>query len=204
MMIPPINSKGKFKVSSPFDTILKPDIIYTVVGIRSIQEAIDDDIDVEKEIYVNNGLTADDMVKDMTNNIPIIILQDESNTYYYIPAKYFISIPDVSGYYLRDKILAIDLGLVPENEDLSYIIDEVKDLITSMTGLLPNGKLLDGSQIVLVDKQKYDTYSKNRESRINNKETCRAKLKKIDVILKEMRNKEKILVDRLTKLESNS
>ena len=199
-LVPIINTRGKFKLSTPLDTVLNSDIIYTVIANRSILEMINDGLDILNNVYLIMNLTEDDYNVDLANNVIITVLQSENEDTYYIPSNKFISIPDITGKRYMQKTMAINLGYLPIDLNLDYLLPEVTDLIQSLLGITPNASIIDTSQVTLYTNEEHDLFTAERLATITNNETCVGKLVKIQNILDEMRNKEKILVERLINL----
>lgn len=198
-IIPPINSKGRYSVSAPFDTVFRSDIEYKVTAIRSIPELMSEDIDVYNIIYQPVGLSEDDMNQDITDNVPIVAFQSESGTLLYIPARYIKSIPLVAGKIFTQKVIAINLGLVPEDLNLSAVVEDVNDYVQSLLGIKPSTEVIDTSQRMLYTYEEYDQYEQKRLSGVTNKETFRSKWIKCTQLLKEYKLKVKLLVQKLDK-----
>ena len=135
MIIPYVNSKGKFKFSEPFDKNLHEDEILTVVAIRDIHEQVESGEDPFANIYELNGLTKEDMENDIDNNIPIVVFRTIAGKYYYVPANRINSIPVVSGHVYQDKALVINLGAIPEDMNLDMIKEDIKELIEGTIGI---------------------------------------------------------------------
>jgi len=196
-IIPPINSKGRYTVAPPFDTVFRSDIEYKVIAIRSITELLSEDIDVYSLIYQPVGLTEDDMNEDLTNNVPIITFQSESGTLLYIPASYITSIPLIAGKIFTQKIIAINLGLVPEDLNLDAVVEDVTDYVQSLLGIQPSTEVIDTSQRMLYSYEEYDKYEQKRLSGITNKETFRSKWIKCTQLLEQYKLKVKLLLKKL-------
>lgn len=188
-LLPPINSVGRFTLKSPLDTLLRDDINYKVISIRTIKEMLESDEDVLQFVYLNQGLTKDNYESDIINDIPIITLISPDNSYYYIPANLLSSIPDITGIKFRNKIIAVNLGIIPDDTDLNYLKDEIHDLILSMYGKEPNIEIVDTSQAIIYSKEDYDTYKATRKANIINADTCRSKLIKLQNDLNLMKTK---------------
>jgi len=200
-LVPVINSSGKFKLATPLDTYLNTDITYKVIANRSIREMVDDGLNVLNDVYLIVNLTEDDYNTDLTNNIIITVLRSDSGDTYYIPSNKFISIPDITGVRYIQKTMAINLGYLPIDLDLDYLLPEVTDLLQSLLGVTPNASIIDTSQITIYTDKEHDLFNTTRTKNITNNETCISKLIKLQAILDAMRDKEIILVERLTQLE---
>jgi len=201
-LVPTINSVGKFKLATPLNTFLNTDITYTVIGNRTISEMVDDGLNVLDHVYKVMSLTEEDYHNDLTNNIIISILKSESNDTFYIPTNKFVAIPDITGKRYVQKTIGVNLGYLPVDLDVEYLIPELTDLIASMLGVTPSATVLETSQITMYSDAEHDSFTATRTSNIANDETCIGKLIKIKAILKAMREKEIILVERLSNLTS--
>jgi hypothetical protein len=193
-LIPPINSVGRFKLKDPLSKLINPDVNYKVVSVRSIKDMIESDEDVLTFIYLNQGLTETDYQNDVSINIPIVTLISPSEEYLYIPANRILSIPDVTGYRFRRKIISVDLGYVPDDTDLTWLEDEIKDLVTTMYGVNPEVDTLDASPTYLYTKQDYDEFETSRTNTVTNTTTCYGRLKEIEKKLALMKDKLKAVL----------
>lgn len=199
-LVPAINTKGKFKLATPLDTYLNNDITYTVIANRTIREMVDDGLDILKNVYLTAGLTEDDYDTDLINNIIITVLKSNGDNTYYIPSTKFISVPDITGVRYVQKTMGINLGYLPTDLDLDFLIPEVVDLLEAILGVTPNATIINTSQVTIYTDEEHDLFNTERINNVSNNETCIGKLTKIENILNEMKNKEKILVDRLVAL----
>jgi len=199
-LLPPVGASGVFTVKTPLDTIIKNDIEYKVTSIRTITDMIADEIDVKQYVYSDQSLIASEYENDLDNNELIVTLQAPDGSYYYIPANKFISIPDVTGVRFSQSTIAINLGFIPEDLDVSYMFNDIADLVKSMFGVLPSVEEIKTSQTVFYTDDEMTTFNQTRETAITNNETCISKLIKINDVLTQMKNKEKILVERLENL----
>jgi len=148
-IIPPINAKGKFTLSSPFNSIINPLEEYTVVGIRSLEElAASDPLTI---IYKAVGLTDIEYEDDRYNNVPIVVLLSTAEEYIYVPATKVITMPVLTGKQHQEKTLAIPLGLLPDDLDLSLLQIYIHDTIYDVIGVDTNAEVLETSSKVLLD-----------------------------------------------------
>lgn len=175
-LLPPINVTGQFRLDTPLDTLFDSTTQYTVSGVRTIQEMLDNDEDVETFVYTNQGFTNTEYTEAVQNNTPIVIFTNAGGETFYIPANVILSIPDYSGTRFHEKTIAIDLNAVPEAMDLDFLKTEISDLIESMAGITPTIELLQTSQTYILTQSEYDLYEVNRNAKITSQETCRSKL----------------------------
>jgi len=201
-LIPPINTVGKFKLKPPLDNLLNDKIEYKVISIRSIKEMLEDNIDVYKDIYEKLGLDKTYYDQDLANDGSIVTLLSPEMEYIYIPSSFFLSIPDVTGVIFRKTFIVADLGLIPEDADIDYLIKDISDLITNAYGVLPTMSKKQLESKVLISYDDYDKFEKDRITRVNLKTTCRSMLQMMTYQLLEMKKKIAVLVKKITDCEN--
>ena len=165
-IIPPINAKGKFVLSPPFDGLISDKEEFTVVAIRSLTE-IEPDNPLDN-IYKPVGLTEDDMKEDRFNNIQIIVLSSTSGRFVYVPSNKIASMPIITGASYQERMLSINLGLLPERLDLSLEIDDIREFILSKIGVNASITEVDTSAVILVEDVEDETLTRLRENRKTN------------------------------------
>jgi len=177
-LLPPLGLKGTFKLQQPLDSILNPNITYTVYGIESIAKMLTDGIDVRTIIYVNQGLTVDDYVADLEANVPIITLITEAKQLFYIPSRFILNMPEATGVIYKQKAILINVGYIKDNVDLEYVATEVADLVGTYTGIKCTGSVETISGEYLLSFEDSDVKEKDRIKNISNLTTCGSKLSK--------------------------
>lgn len=135
-LLPKIGSSGVFKVSAPFDRFVVEKISYTCTSIRSITEIQTYTRSVLDEYYLFYGLTAEDYHQDILNNELIVSLRNGSE-FIYVPSKFILSYPDVTGIPYHVLSLAVTLGAIPVGTDLSVLKDKIEELVITNIGLTP-------------------------------------------------------------------
>lgn len=193
-VIPPIGGKGTFQFKSPFNSLYKGDIEYTVYAIRSLKEIIDSGEDPYEYIYKAAGLTEDDMTEDLTDNVPIIVLSNGANEYAYVPADMLSNMPDVSGVKYQQKMLAINIGHLPLDYDLELAKDTIKDAVMEVLGIQSTVEVVATSAVRYITEDEHNAYQKLMETRKTVNMSYRTRYK----ILLETYNK---LSNQLKKLE---
>jgi len=196
-LLPPIGATGVFKLKEPLNNIINTRQNYKVIGIRSIKEMLENDEDVLTFVYLNQDLTEDDYNADLENDIPIVVLHGEDDAFYYIPANRLLSIPDITGKIFRYKTIAVDLGLVPDDQDFNFLIDEIKDMVMSYYGIETNPKVIDISSAYIYTMDEYKNFENNRKLNITNFKPCRVILKELDNKVQLMKLKIKTLLEKL-------
>jgi len=160
MLIPPINSKGIFNFAPPFDTLIKNQKELKVTAVREILELESSEEKPYNTIYVPVGLTATDFKNDVDNNVPIVVLVTEGKEYIYVPANRILSMPDISGVKYQELIVAISLGTIPTNYDLTLVKDMIKNDIYDVTGINSTVDVIPTSAVILRDKVEHETFTR--------------------------------------------
>lgn len=176
-IIPPIGSKGKFEFKAPFNQNTKSDIEYAVYAIRSIKELIDEGRDPLKYIYNQVGLSETDMNKDLTDNVPIIVLSAGTNNYVYVPANKISSLPDITGVKYQQKMLAINIGHLPLDYSLDVVKETIKEAVLEMTGIDSTVEAISTSAVTFLSDDQHTTYMKLIDGKKTSNMSYRTKYK---------------------------
>ena len=169
ILTPPINSKGSFTFSAPFDALIPSDQELTVTSVRSIPELEQSSIDILNTIYIPNNMTEDDYNQDVIKNIPIVFLVNEGGTTYTVPANKINTIPDITGVKYQEKILAINLGPIPVITNLDKAKEILKQDVYDVLGIDSDVQAINSSAVILMTKEEDAVYKqlKNNRASIN-------------------------------------
>lgn len=165
IIIPQVGAKGSFSFSAPFDKVLSNAQEFTVTAIRSIQDFIDNELDPLNTIYVSSGLAITDYNNDLANQIPIVTLLSSGNQYVNIPANRILSTPKLDGVAYQEQVIAIGLGALPINYDLTLAIDTIVNDVYATTGIMSTAQVVPSSGIIYkanTDDEIYRTLLNNR------------------------------------------
>jgi len=201
-LIPPIGVVGNFKLSEPLDKLLNPDIKYKVTSVRNIREMIDSGEDVLTFVYINQGLTETDYNDGLDNNVEIVILQSPDGSFYYIPANYIVSIPDYSGHKFKEKVLLVELGQIPDELDLTAVIEEIKAVTYNLLGIEPSIEEVPTSQTIIYTDDEYREFEETRKANKVLNEPCIIAKARLEQTVQEQANRLKLLAERLYNLEN--
>jgi len=178
IIIPPIGATGSFRIAAPFDNLLSPNDEYQVTAVRLLSELIDGGEDPVNTIYVNAGLTLADMKMDIVEEIPVIVFLSTAKKYSYIPARYILTMPNVIGNRYQERVMAISLGSIPVELDLTIVKDSVKNIIFDMLGLNIVVEEVEASAVKLVSDADDALFNTTRTNRITVRESYRTQLVK--------------------------
>lgn len=156
-LIPDIGSAGNFSFKAPFDKKIPTDINYTCQSIRKISELTALNEDVLTTHYLNNGLSSVDFNRDRELNVSIISLQSELGAWFYIPATYLASYPNINGVLYTRTMLGVNLGAIPDTLDLSGVHTSISNIIYDLLGVNVDIQTVAISQSAIVP---YDTHDK--------------------------------------------
>ena len=131
-VVPPINAFGKYTVALPF-TIQNYD--YRCVNIETIASKVAKGIDVYALHYLEHGVPIERYNADLADNISIITLVSDYSGAIDIPSSFILTIPsDISVLY-TNKILSINLGLVPNTLNLATCTAEILNTVHDNIGI---------------------------------------------------------------------
>ena len=157
-IVPPLGAKGRFKFVEPFNKEQYQNEELRVSAIRTFKELKDSSIDVYELIYQPVGLTENDLLKDIENNIPIVVLESQAGKYLNIPANKIQSLPDISGIKYQQRMLVANLGLLPLDFNIDTLYNVIKDDVYDVTGIQTEVQDIKSSGIVIIDEIKDKEY----------------------------------------------
>ena len=177
--VPAVGTKGAFSFQSPFDSILFSNQEYEVKSIRSLKELYDSEEDPFTNIYSANNLTEEEFKTDLDNNIPIIVLANDANQYYYVPATKLSSLPKLTGVKYQEVMLAINLGYLPIDTDTTAVKADIETVVSEKIGVSSTIEIIKTSAVQLVDEAQDTEYNKLRQQKMNT-DTWKTKYKKLE------------------------
>ena len=157
-IVPPLGAKGRFKFVEPFNKEQYQNEELRVSAIRTFKELKDSSIDVYELIYQPVGLTENDLLKDIENTIPIVVLESQAGKYLNIPANKIQSLPDISGIKYQQRMLVANLGLLPLDFNIDTLYNVIKDDVYDVTGIQTEVQDIKSSGIVIIDEIKDKEY----------------------------------------------
>jgi len=151
MIIPTINTQGKFTFTAPFDTLVNSNQIFKVTGVRTLSELYNSEEKPLDTIYKAINLTEQDYLDDIQGNVPIVVFVTDSNEYFYVPADRIISEPDKTGVDYVEKSIIINIGYVPVDLDITTTEAVIKDDVYNTLGITSNTEVMNTSAKMSVD-----------------------------------------------------
>ena len=171
-IIPPINTKGIFIFHPPYadDTNINKKE-YEVIEIRKIKALHDDGLDPLNSIYIKAGLTKEDFIEDLNNDVPIVTLSADGDQYLYIPADRIKETPAIIGHTATERLVTLSLGLVPDDINLEILYENIAIMVNDTISVKPDLTEHPGGPTVLMSDEDYNKYIKmmSSQARSNNK-----------------------------------
>lgn len=157
-IIPPINTKGKFTFKEPYNTKIFENHEYQVESIRSLVELYNSDEKPFDTIYKAVGLNEDDFKSDIDDQVSIVVFKTGGGEYFYVPANRILSMPQVHGAKYQEITIAIPLGLIPLDYDLTLLKDSLAETVNNTIGVETQAGTVLTSAVTLLDKTQDATY----------------------------------------------
>lgn len=199
-IVPKIGTKGKFDFKPPFNKVETLRTQYTVQAIRSLKELKDSDEQPFEQIYLANGITEEEFKDDLNNNVPILCLIGNGEEYLYVPANRVKKLPDVSGVKYQEIILAISLGQIPYNTNLSVTKDTIVNAVYDTFGVTSTIEEVRGSAITMIDDVEHERYMKLLKNKRRESLSYKSKYDKLLVSYNKLREH----LDKLTEYIQNN
>lgn len=194
--LPELNSSGVFNLEEPFNKKENEKVVFTVTAIRSLTECLDNQEKPYDTIYQPNGLTKEDYIRDLNNNIPIVTLYDGANEYN-VPGNRIKSVGKLDGAIYQEKIVTIDLGVVPDDIDLEEVKTDIQQEVKTMYGVNTSVELIRGSEVMNKTTIEDYEFKRKRIGRMKNYVTYRTMCKDIKNRINDLTTKNKIVEDLL-------
>lgn len=173
--IPGINTTGLFTLLPPFDNALLPDVPYTCIGIRRLTDIAAAGGDPQAEYYTPYAIAEADYEADVANEVCIITLQSGSSSIVYVPSRYIDKAPELGGVQYTAMLMAIELGPVRDNLDLTYLKTKVAGVIEETIGITATPKLVAASLPMVLTNAQDETLEAARQANIAAVQTDHAK-----------------------------
>ena len=136
-ILPEVGSIGTYTLAEPYATLVDPNINYTCMSIRSINEIIAGGGDPFTIAYQPAGISQSVYNQALSINMQIVYLVSDGGNWVYIPANYILEIPAIDGVGYQNMGLNVILGLINSSKDLSSVISAIQDVVYANMGITP-------------------------------------------------------------------
>lgn len=164
--IPPVGTRGLYRLLAPFDTLLLPNVAYRCAAVRSLSEIVAAGGNPEADYYTPAGLTTEKYLADAGEGVCIVSLQTSANNTVHVPSSHIASYPNLGGVPYSALVLAISLGAVPDSLDLTYIKSKIADTVRENLGIDSTVKTVVVSHPTLLTDVEHTTIEAARRARV--------------------------------------
>ncbi len=138
-LIPPLGASGTFSVAAPFTAVVSPTTSYECMAVRYLADFIKIGIDPFAKFYQQAGITPVSLSNYQADlaqlDTAIVSLKDTSDNWVYVPSTYITGYPNPGGIPYTPLILGIDIGPIPDYQDLSSLKTSIASLVEGVLGL---------------------------------------------------------------------
>jgi hypothetical protein len=174
-IIPTVGSSGFFELSAPFDTKLLPGERYTCQAVRKISDYISNNEDVFATVYEANGLSSNEYDEDVVNDTFIISLQAAIGHWLYVPVRWVATFAITNGIPYRALVISAALPPLPATRDLSFLEQDIRNLIKDALGVDSITKLTETTRVSLISKEQHDLTQAARDLEASGRVTDRSR-----------------------------
>lgn len=175
MYIPTIGTKGKFKFTQPFDTLLSTTQEYTVEAVRSLSDLANSGEKPFDTVYKAVGLTTEDFISDLDNGVFIVTFKTSGGENFYVPSSRITSLPINSGVKYQDMLLVANLGSLPVGYNTTLLLSTVAEDIYYTTGIKTDVVVVNNSAVTHKDTTEHLRLTNIRENITNTTKSYKTK-----------------------------
>jgi len=186
-----LDAKTNFKFLTPFES-LNLDREYTIVGINKMSNYTATSIDLLATVYEPYGLTQLDLDNDTLAGHSLITLVNDSEEIY-IPSNYLdVHDSDRTTHRYTRRVLILDVGGLPIEDDLTLLKDELTSTTTNLLGITPHIREIETTPITFMLDSIHDLAQANRIIKRTSNNNTKVKIleleKQIDDRLEEIKS----------------
>jgi len=189
LVIPSVGSEGYYTVTSPFDTIIVPNVLYKCQAVRKLNDYLANNENPKEKIYTRYQLGDDAYAQDLKDDMFIVSLQAGVGQWIYIPARYILNYPISNGVRYHDMMLGVNLGSVPVGLDLSPIKVAVTNTIHDLLGIDPTIAEVEISKTIVATHEQHEEITQRRLGHVELYLSDRGKFDKAQTDLESAQNK---------------
>lgn len=153
----PIGLKAVFIFLPPYDDKYS-NMEYEVVEVRKLKAIVDDEGYPFENIYEPMQMTKDEYIEDLNNDVPIVTLTQDNETYLYIPMDKIKEIPPIVGRTATERLITFSLGLVPDDINITPLVDNIRMMVNDTMNIQPEVISTPGGPTVLMTEEDYERY----------------------------------------------
>ena len=203
-ILPYINAAGTWVLKAPYDTLLSKQERYTCISVTKLEKLVSMGDEPYDDYYEPKSIPQDTYQNDLISQVCIITVRDEAGQLYSFPSSYLVSFPSGNGVEYGVLGLAVTIGPLPIDTNLTELKQRVKDLVKDTVGVEGDvvSLLLSNPEIVSFDS--HESMKASRKLNIRESNTTPAQVKALESELRAARNKIQTLEAALIKLKKKA
>lgn len=190
---PTIGLQARFSFKDPAARYIKSrlntadnTIALTVSGVADMQELIDVDMrNPYQDAYVPMGVDEYLYQQDLRNKVPLITFKHEGLngklTHIRVPMNYIQEYGNIADINYINKVILIDLGIVPELLDTSVIFTDLNDFVLTRLGVNTEIKEVAIGNKEVISQADHDTREVVRGNLVTVRKTLLTKLNEVQL-----------------------
>lgn len=157
-LIPSIGTKGIWDFDSPYKEAISATAVFECMAVRKLSDVIAAGEDAFARYYSNFGLSNSAYVADVRADVCIVSLVTGNGFWQYIPSNRIKAFPVTAGVAYSNIVLAVDIGLLPEQMDLTGLINRLRDMVEHHTSLVPEVITTVSSETTLKTTEEHQAF----------------------------------------------
>lgn len=147
-----VGYKGGLNFLSPIERVIDVTLVFEITSITRITEVFLNGTKPFETIYTPLGLVSEIYNRDFINNVNIIGLKSMQGTdIFYIPESYISGVADSTKIDYIERLVVINLGLVPMSLSLDNLTFTLKEDVKLLTNLDVQTAIMDNSAVEKID-----------------------------------------------------
>lgn len=199
-MIPIPFARGTWELLAPWATDVVADVSYTCIALRSFKDVQAEGINIFTAYYEPKGLAQSVYDTDRVNATMLVTLDSDEHGQIIVPTTYIKTAPTTVSSGFNRMVMGVDIGVLPDTLDLSYVNEEIKGLFSALTGLTDVTVTMYTAPITgTLTPEQAEAFEENRKAAIAGRTTFYAKVAQLQAELDTQKQinaaYEKIIVD---------
>lgn len=182
-IIPSVKTTGKFTALTPFDSVFDPNLTYTVMGIRTIEELEANKENIFEMMLKPVGVAEADsqalLKRCKELNGVILVFGNQGEADIYVPSTFIPALPDSGAVKYERLCLIVDLGAVPGfiKERINTVKSHINDYVTANIGITSSVSIGSLPSSQFVSQAQADAFEATRQNKIANSVTDAAQIR---------------------------
>ena len=159
-----VGDTGQWEITAPF---VLEDAVYTCTGVSSMESLESLGVSVLSSIYGAVGLDATKYLEDKAADVKIITLKKGTGNVVNIPSSFISAAPEFTVVDYSRVMVGVDLGVLPDSLDLSYIAGELEDKVNGSLGITTSASVRRVPIDYVMSQEKHQQLESTRLSNVS-------------------------------------